>query len=66
MTDLADAGDLDIWRKNVEEHESLVKLIFPLLNTLPRVEGLPRKPGAKAAAPTLRRVTGDDRVSFKA
>jgi hypothetical protein len=66
MTDLANASELDIWRRNVEEHENLVKLIFPLLNSLPRVEGLPRKPGAKAAGHTLRRVTGNDSVSVKA
>jgi hypothetical protein len=66
MTDLNNAGELDIWRKNVEEHESLVKLIFPLLNSLPHVERFPRKPLAKAANHPLSRVAGDERSYSKA
>ncbi len=66
MTDLANTSGLDIWRRNVEEHESLVKLIFPLLNSQRGVERLPRKPGAKAAGHTLRRVAGDESLSVKA
>jgi hypothetical protein len=73
MTDLHDASELHIWRKTVEEHESLVKLIFPLLNSLPHVVTLDRKPRAndrkpraKAAGHPLSRVTGNERSSSKA
>jgi hypothetical protein len=66
MIDLQHAGELEIWRKNVEEHETFVKLIFPLLNALPPVEISYRKPGAKAAGHILRRVAGDQRFSSKA
>ena len=54
--DLAHVSELDIYRKNVEEHEGLAKQIFPLLNSQPRTEDLPRKPPAKVAgdAPSLR------------
>ena len=54
--DLADVSELDIYRKNVQEYDGLVKQIFPLLNSQPRTEDLPRKPPAKVAgdAPSLR------------
>jgi hypothetical protein len=65
-TDLHDAGELGIWSRNAQEHEGLVKLIFPLLNSLPRVEGPQRKPGAKVTGHALRRVAGDERSSSKA
>jgi hypothetical protein len=47
--DLHEASDLDIYWKTVEEYESLVKLIFPILSAPPRAEAAARKPEVKLA-----------------
>jgi hypothetical protein len=46
MIDLHDASKLDIWRPNVEEHESFVHLLFRSLNSQP-IQTVARKPAVK-------------------
>jgi hypothetical protein len=53
--DLHDLRELDVYKRNVAEHENLVKVIFPLLGSPGRSQDLPRMPAARAAgrAPLL-------------
>jgi hypothetical protein len=48
-TDLHEVPELDVYRRNVEEHENLVRVIFPLLGSS-RPDNDVRKPPAKATS----------------